>query len=52
MTPTLNIFVKGCPLAPFRGLPLRPVRGFPTLQDGSWRPWLLRGFRTLRSRDP
>jgi len=35
MTPTLDIFVKGCPLALFRALPLRPVRGFPTFLDGS-----------------
>jgi hypothetical protein len=45
MTPTLDTFVKGCPLALFRALPLSHVRGFPALR-------VLRGFRTHRSRDP
>jgi len=45
MTPTLDTFVNGCPLAWFLRLPLPQVRGFPARRR-------LRGFRTPRSRDP
>jgi hypothetical protein len=45
MTPTLDTFVKGRPLALFRELPLPQVRGFPALR-------VLRGFRTPRTRVP